>query len=239
MRNRIIDDDEAVGCSSPLVLFNISLRTAPHSFQAKVFLGLEKRKGLVLQRAVHVDNQSVPSACDGQRTVSPLHSTTPSRCRKADSSRIHASKVRLTDSTGVVHRGYTVHTHRRRPSQFTYKKRNFTSSNEFVMFPRTGHACKTTPTGLSGGGGERPQTAKALPAVPGGLGAMAIDERVAEPFTVRAWGARLEASDLMQRQSYQVKTVLENKGARKKTFPAFKDNLGNPLSRSHIEREVV
>ena len=36
----------------------------------------------------------------------------------------------------------------------------------------------------------------------------------------------------MQRQSYQVKTVLEKKGARKKTFLAFKDSLGNPLSRS-------
>ena len=38
----------------------------------------------------------------------------------------------------------------------------------------------------------------------------------------------------MQRQSYQVKTVLEKKGARKKTFLAFKDSLGNPLSRSPI-----
>ena len=36
----------------------------------------------------------------------------------------------------------------------------------------------------------------------------------------------------MQRQSYQVKTVLEKKGARKKTFLAFKDSLGNPLSRT-------
>ena len=36
----------------------------------------------------------------------------------------------------------------------------------------------------------------------------------------------------MQRQSYQVKTVLELKGARKKTFLAFKESLGNPLSRS-------
>ena len=36
----------------------------------------------------------------------------------------------------------------------------------------------------------------------------------------------------MQRQSYQVKIVLEQKGARKKTFPAFKDSLINPLSRS-------
>ena len=36
----------------------------------------------------------------------------------------------------------------------------------------------------------------------------------------------------MQRQSYPVKTVLEQKGARKKTFLAFKDSLGNPLSRS-------
>ena len=36
----------------------------------------------------------------------------------------------------------------------------------------------------------------------------------------------------MQRQSYQVKTVLEKKGARKKTFLALKDSLGNPLSRS-------
>ena len=39
----------------------------------------------------------------------------------------------------------------------------------------------------------------------------------------------------MQRQSYQVKTVLEKKGARKKTFLAFKDSLGNPLSRSPID----
>ena len=38
----------------------------------------------------------------------------------------------------------------------------------------------------------------------------------------------------MQRQSYQVKTVLEKKGARKKTFLAFKDSLGNPLSRSPL-----
>ena len=36
----------------------------------------------------------------------------------------------------------------------------------------------------------------------------------------------------MQRQSYHAKTVLEQKGARKKTFLAFKDSLGNPLSRS-------
>ena len=36
----------------------------------------------------------------------------------------------------------------------------------------------------------------------------------------------------MQRQSYQVKIVLEKKGARKKTFLAFKDSLGNPLSPS-------
>ena len=36
----------------------------------------------------------------------------------------------------------------------------------------------------------------------------------------------------MQRQSYQVKTVLEQKGARKETFLAFKDSLGNSLSRS-------
>ena len=36
----------------------------------------------------------------------------------------------------------------------------------------------------------------------------------------------------MQRQSYQVKTVLEQKGARKKTFLDFKDSPGNPLSRS-------
>ena len=43
-----------------------------------------------------------------------------------------------------------------------------------------------------------------------------------------------KASDLMQRQSYQVKTVLEEKGARKKTFLAFKDSLGNPLSRSPL-----
>ena len=35
----------------------------------------------------------------------------------------------------------------------------------------------------------------------------------------------------MQRQSYQVKTVLEKKGARKKTSLAFKDSLENPLSR--------
>ena len=38
----------------------------------------------------------------------------------------------------------------------------------------------------------------------------------------------------MQRQSYQVKTVLEQKGARKKIFLAFKDSLGYPLSRSPI-----
>ena len=31
-----------------------------------------------------------------------------------------------------------------------------------------------------------------------------------------------------------VKTVLEKKGARKKTFLAFKDSLGNPLSRSPL-----
>ena len=43
------------------------------------------------------------------------------------------------------------------------------------------------------------------------------------------------ASDLMKRQSYQVKTVLEKKGARKKTFLAFKDSLENPLSRSPME----
>ena len=42
----------------------------------------------------------------------------------------------------------------------------------------------------------------------------------------------------MQRQSYQVKTVLEQKGARKKTFLAFKDSLGNPLSRSPIDKGV-
>ena len=35
----------------------------------------------------------------------------------------------------------------------------------------------------------------------------------------------------MQRQSYQVKTVLEQKGARKKTFLAIKAGLRNPLSR--------
>ena len=38
----------------------------------------------------------------------------------------------------------------------------------------------------------------------------------------------------MQRQSYQVKTVLEKKGASKKTFLALKDSLGNPLSRSPV-----
>ena len=43
---------------------------------------------------------------------------------------------------------------------------------------------------------------------------------------------REKAGDLMQRQSYHAKTVLEQKGARKKTFLAFKDSLGNPLSRS-------
>ena len=36
----------------------------------------------------------------------------------------------------------------------------------------------------------------------------------------------------MQRRTYHVKTALEQKGARKKTFLAFKDSLGNPLSRS-------
>ena len=36
----------------------------------------------------------------------------------------------------------------------------------------------------------------------------------------------------MQRQSYQAKTVLEQKGAKKKTFLVFKDSLANPLSRS-------
>ena len=40
------------------------------------------------------------------------------------------------------------------------------------------------------------------------------------------WSAHsYQARDLMQRQSYQVKTVLEQKGARKKTFLAFKDSL--------------
>ena len=39
----------------------------------------------------------------------------------------------------------------------------------------------------------------------------------------------------MQRQSCQVKTVLERMGSRKKTFLAFKDSLGNPLSRSPTE----
>ena len=39
----------------------------------------------------------------------------------------------------------------------------------------------------------------------------------------------------MQRQSYQVKTVLEQKGGRKKTFLAFKDGLGIPLIRSPYE----
>ena len=43
----------------------------------------------------------------------------------------------------------------------------------------------------------------------------------------------------MQRQSYQVKTVLEKKGARKKTFLAFKDSLGNPLSRSPSEHTLA
>ena len=44
----------------------------------------------------------------------------------------------------------------------------------------------------------------------------------------------------MQRQSYQVKTVLEKKGARKKTFLAFKYSLGNPLSRSpRVDFEIV
>ena len=38
----------------------------------------------------------------------------------------------------------------------------------------------------------------------------------------------------MQRKSCHVKTVLEKKGARKKTFEAFKDSLGNPLSRSPV-----
>ena len=36
----------------------------------------------------------------------------------------------------------------------------------------------------------------------------------------------------MQGQSYQVKTVLEQYNARKKTFLAFKDSPGNPLGRS-------
>ena len=42
----------------------------------------------------------------------------------------------------------------------------------------------------------------------------------------------------MQRQSYQVKTFLEQKGARKKTFLSFQDSLGNSLSRTplyHLE----
>ena len=46
--------------------------------------------------------------------------------------------------------------------------------------------------------------------------------------------SKFKASDLMQRQSYQVKTVLEQKGARKKTSLAFKDSLGNPFNRSPL-----
>ena len=52
------------------------------------------------------------------------------------------------------------------------------------------------------------------------------------PWRAGLPAGRPKASDLMQRQSYQIKTVLEKKGARKKTFLAFKDSLGNPLSRS-------
>ena len=37
--------------------------------------------------------------------------------------------------------------------------------------------------------------------------------------------------DLVQGQSYQVKTVLEQYNTRNKTFLAFKDSPGNPLSR--------
>ena len=43
----------------------------------------------------------------------------------------------------------------------------------------------------------------------------------------------------MQRQSYHAKTVLEQKGAGKTTFLAFKDSLGNPLSRSPIEKIIA
>ena len=39
----------------------------------------------------------------------------------------------------------------------------------------------------------------------------------------------------MQRQSYQVKTVLEQKGARKKTFLVIKDSLRNALSRLPLD----
>ena len=42
-----------------------------------------------------------------------------------------------------------------------------------------------------------------------------------------------QASDLMQGQSYLVKTVLEHYDARNKMFLAFKDSPGNPLSRLH------
>ena len=42
----------------------------------------------------------------------------------------------------------------------------------------------------------------------------------------------------MERHSYQVKIVLVQKGARKKTFLVFKDSLGNPLSRSPIGRDA-
>ena len=38
----------------------------------------------------------------------------------------------------------------------------------------------------------------------------------------------------MQRQSYQVKTVLEQKDARRKTFLLLKGSLRNPLGRSPI-----
>ena len=41
-------------------------------------------------------------------------------------------------------------------------------------------------------------------------------------------GGSSDASDLMQRPSYQVKSVLEQRGAGKKTFLAIKDILRNP-----------
>ena len=44
-----------------------------------------------------------------------------------------------------------------------------------------------------------------------------------------------KASDLMQGQSHQVNAVLEQWDARNKTFTAFTDSPGNPLSRLPLE----
>ena len=71
---------------------------------------------------------------------------------------------------------------------------------------------------------------------PGGVWKMAPESKKRngqrETERKRRRGEKEWASDLIQRLSYQVKTVLEKKGARKKTFLALKDSLGNPLSRS-------